>query len=82
MTSWCLEGRIILSVVFPQNIMSRLENGDQRTVSLSSHLPLCCVLAPMPAHLVKFNSSQTEVRAMFPNPACLSSVMNNSKLLL
>lgn len=71
MASWCLEGGIIFSVVLPLNIMSPPENGDQRTVSLSSCLPLRCLLAPMPGHLVKFNSSQMGVRTLFPNPACL-----------
>lgn len=58
---WCLAGRIVLSAVVPLNItMIPLENGDKRTVSHSSCPPfLCCLLAPMPEHLVKFNPSQT-----------------------
>lgn len=58
---------LVLSAVVPLNItMSPLENGSKNTVSHSLCPPFhCCVLAPMPEHLVKFNSSQTRETELF-----------------
>lgn len=82
---WCLADIIVLSAVVPLNItISPLENGDKSTVSHSSCPPFhCCLLAPLPEYLVKFNLSQRReagFRAMFPNTALLLQLWKKAGL--